>query len=272
MGSDRGLGSGGQVERLRKNMATHRSLLQPLDISSARRLDGTRRCTLSEQNLVGIGLYTPVEAQRLLGVSASKIGRWLRGHSAKGQHYKPLWTPQIDLKDDAIYLGFKDLMEVRAADQFISAGVSPQTIRKAIQEAQKHLDEVRPLSTSRFRTDGRTIFLEIAENEHDIKLLDLFKKQYAFSKIMERSLKDVEFEGTSPHRWWVMSKRSGVLIDPELSFGQPIEHETKIPTTVLANAAKAEGSVAKAAKAWCLDPRQIERAIKFEAALGRQAA
>lgn len=227
---------------------------------------------MTDQTLVGIGLYTPVEAQRLLGVSASKISRWLRGHTTNGHDYAPLWLPQIDLKDDSVYLGFRDLMEVRAVNQFISAGVSPQMVRRAISEAQAHLDETRPLSTTRFKTDGRTIFLEIAQEEGDPTLFDLFKKQFAFSKIMERSLKDVEFEGTSPHRWWINSKRSGIVIDPAQSFGQPIEYETGIPTKVLASAANAEGSIAKAAKAWCVDRKHVERAVKFEASLQGQAA
>lgn len=227
---------------------------------------------MSFENLIGIGLYTPVEAQRLLGVSASKISRWLRGHATNQKQYQPLWEPEVMLNDGAVYLSFRDLMEVRAADQFINAGVSPQTIRKAIIEARQELNLVHPLSSTRFRIDGRTIFLEIAEQEADPKLFDLFKKQYAFSKIMERSLKDVEFDGSVPDRWWISSKRSGILVDPEYSFGQPIECETAIPTTVLANAAKAEGSVVKAARAWNVTPRQIERAVRFESTLTQKAA
>lgn len=227
---------------------------------------------MSTDNLVGIGLYTAVEAQRLLGVSASKIGRWLRGHERKGVFYEPLWKPQIDLKDGAVYLGFRDLMEVRATNQFLDAGVSPHTVRRAIMVAQEYVDTERPLSTTKFKTDGRSIFLEIAEGDEDEKLLDLFKKQYAFSKIMERSLKDVEFEGISPRRWWVISEKAGVVVDPELSFGQPVEHETGIPTSVLAKAAEAEGSIAKAAKAWCVDRKHVQRAVAFEKSLERQAA
>ncbi|MFT6607148.1 MAG: hypothetical protein ACJA2X_002358 [Halocynthiibacter sp.] len=227
---------------------------------------------MTPNNLIGIGLYTPIEAQRLLGVSASKIGRWLSGHERKGVRYAPLWEPQIDLNDGAVYLGFRDLMEVRAANQFLDAGVSPQAVRRAIIVAQEYVDAERPLSTTRFKTDGRSIFLEIAEGEGDKKLLDLFKKQYAFSKIMERSLKDVEFDGITPSRWWIGSQKSGVVLDPQQSFGQPIEHETGIPTVVLAKAVEAEGSVTKAAKAWCVERKHVQRAVDFERSLTRQAA
>ena len=145
-------------------------------------------------------------------------------------------------------------------------------LRKAIVVARHDLIVLHPLSSTRFRTDGRTIFLEIAEQEKDPMLFDLFNKQYAFAKIMERSLKDVEFDGAVPNRWWISSKRSGILVDPEFSFGQPIEYESSIPTTVLANAAKAEGSVARAARAWDVSPKLIERAVRFENAIQLKAA
>lgn len=227
---------------------------------------------MADTDLVGIGLYTAIEAQRLLGVSASKIRRWLSGHERKGVQYDPLWTPQVNLKDDRVYLGFRDLMEVRAANQFILAGVSPHAVRRAIEVAQDYVDEERPLSTTRFKTDGRTIFLEIAKGEDDEKLLDLFKRQYAFSKIMEASLRDVEFDGITPTRWWIHSQKAGIVVDPQQSFGQPIEFETGIPTAVLANAAKAEGSVAKAARAWMVEKKHVQRAVKFEQSLTGVAA
>ena len=64
-------------------------------------------------NLIGVGLYSPAEAGRLLRVPAAKIARWLRGHRISYHEYKPLWTPQIELEDGRIYLSFRDLMEVR---------------------------------------------------------------------------------------------------------------------------------------------------------------
>lgn len=233
---------------------------------------GTAKASMPNYDLVGVGLYTPIEAQRLLGIPAAKISRWLRGHDANGKHYEPLWSPQIDLQDGAVYLGFRDLMEMRTAHQFMDAGVSAQAIRRTIYEARKYVEDERPLSTTKFKTDGRTIFLEIADEENDKKLLDLFKKQYAFAKIIERSLRDVEFEGITPSRWWIGSKRSGVVVDPQFSFGQPVEVETHIPTAVLAKSVEAEGSIEAAARAWCVDRKHIKRALDFEEAQLKAAA
>jgi hypothetical protein len=37
-----------------------------------------------------------------------------------------------------------------------------------------------PFSTQRFRTDGKTIFLEITERDHDGRMIDLKKRQQVF--------------------------------------------------------------------------------------------
>jgi uncharacterized protein (DUF433 family) len=219
---------------------------------------------VNAENLIGVGLYTPAEASRLLRIPAGKIVRWLRGHEVKGNWYERLWRPQIDLGDGRVYLGFRDLMEMRTADAFMTAGVSAIMIRRAIAEARKYVDDERPLSTTKFRTDGRSIFLEIADQNNDPKLLDLFKQQYAFKRIVEASLKGVEFEGIAPIRWWPLSKQDQILVDPERSFGQPIDAKSGVPTASLAAAARAEGSAERAAKFWRVPIQSVRRAVKFE--------
>lgn len=227
---------------------------------------------VESEKLLGIGLYTPIEAARLLNISSGKITRWLRGHTIKGKTYDPLWKPQIDLKDDKVYLGFRDLLEMRTAHAFMDVGVSAIAIRKAISEAQKYVNDERPLSTTKFKTDGLSIFLEIASETDDPQLLDVFKKQYTFKRIIDASLKDVEFDGIAPVKWWPRSKHRKIVLDPERSFGQPIEIESGVPTAILNAAAKVEGSEEKAARLWLVTPKAIRRAVEFEESLHAKAA
>lgn len=227
--------------------------------------------TANNDNLLGVGLYTPAEAGRLLGVPSAKISRWLRGHDVKGKWYEPLWHPQVDIGDGNVYLGFRDLMEMRTAYAFMAAGVSAIMIRRAIVEARKYVDDERPLSTTRFKTDGQSIFLEIANADGDAKLLDLFKRQYAFKRIVDASLRGVEFENDVPARWWPLSKERKILLDPQISFGQAIDVESGVPTAVLAAAVRAEGSAEKAAVAWQVPVSSVKRALTFEEGL-RNAA
>jgi len=226
--------------------------------------------------LIGLGLYTPAEAGRLLHVAASKISRWLRGHHIGNQQYGPLWTPQVNLNDGRIYLGFRDLMEVRVANEFISLGVSPQRVRAAIKLACEIMGENRPLSTTRFRTDGRDIFFQVVETDENgdqrERLLNLFRRQYEFRQIIEPLLKTVEFDDQGiPSSWWPLGRRANVVVDPGRSFGQPIDSASGVPTAILAMAGRREG-VAAAAQAYDVSAASVRHAIRFEATMEEQAA
>jgi hypothetical protein len=226
--------------------------------------------------LIGVGLYTPAEAGRLLHVRPAKIARWLRGHHIGEQEYKPLWDSEIDLKDGHIYLGFRDLMEVRIADKFISYGISPQRVRAAIQLAGEMTGEDRPLSTDQFRTDGREIFFRVLEmDEHGQereRLLNLFRRQYEFKQIIDPLLKTVDFDARgAPLHWWPLGRGGKIVIDPARAFGQPIDAITSVPTAALATTGHHMGVVA-AARAYDVPVASVRRAIAFEATMERQAA
>ncbi len=217
--------------------------------------------------LIGVGLYTPSEASQLLRIPDSKIRRWLHGHKANDRQYAPLWRPSIDLNDNRVYLSFRDLMEVRMVNAFIASGLSAQRVRSAIVLASNLLDRDHPLSTDRFRTDGREIFLCVIETdergEERERLLNLFRKQYVFKQIVDPLLKTIDFDGVgAPKAWWPAGRPAKIVVDPTRSFGQPIDYETRVPTAVLAAAAKLEG-VKGAATAYAVPPSSVRRAIEF---------
>lgn len=226
------------------------------------------------RDLVGIGLYTPAEAGRLLRIAPAKITRWLRGHEANGKRYEPLWQPQVDLGEEGIFLGFRDLQEVRVASTFIAQGLSAQRVRQAVELARDLVGDARPLSTARFRSDGRTVFLQVVEEDGQTKLIDLFRKQFAFRDILERSLTNLDYdEAGIPAVWWPLGRAKSVKIDPARSFGQPIEAETAVPVEALVTAVEAEGSPEAAARVWDVPVRAVKRALVFQRELDtRQAA
>ena len=216
-------------------------------------------------HLIGIGLYTLAEAGRLTQVNPAKISRWLRGNETSGKRYDALWHPQTDLGEDGIFLGFRDLQEIRVVAAFIERGLSPQRVRQAIVLARELLSEERPLSTSRFRTDGRSVFVQVVEQDREPKLIDLFKGQFAFHSIIDRSLTNLDYDAAGiPALWWPLGRSKSVVIDPARSFGQPVEAETSIPAAVLAAAAQAEGSPQAAARVWSVPVRAVKRAVAFE--------
>ncbi len=113
------------------------------------------------------GIYSVPEAARLSGVPAARIRRWLRGYAhgprKSRRRSAPVWTGQIEPRDGALALGFRDLLEVRFVDAFLRAGVSWQTMRLAHTEATRELSTDHPFCSNRFVTDGRRILLRQAQ-------------------------------------------------------------------------------------------------------------
>jgi hypothetical protein len=228
------------------------------------------------QELIGVGLYTSAEAGRLLGIPARKITRWLKGHAMNGKQYAALWDAQVRLEDDRVYLGFRDLMETRVAHAFIKNGVPPVRIRSAIDLAREVLAKDHPLSTNRFKTAGREIFLQVIETDEDgierERLLNLFKRQYEFNGILDPILKEVDFgDDEYPSRWWPIGRRANIVVDPDRSFGAPIDAESSVPTGVL-SAAGANMGIRTAARAYEVREAAVKRAMEFEEALGQRLA
>lgn len=222
-------------------------------------------------NLIGIGLYTAAEAARLLRVPRQRLHRWMGGYQYRAdgevRRAEPLWTPQIPRIDDALELSFRDLAELRFIVRFREAGLGLQTIRTALRAAQRLVDAERPFSTHRFATDGRKIFLEIADRTKEPQLIDLAKGQYAFKQMIEPSLKDLEFEDGVVARWWPLPGSRSIVIDPQRSFGQPIAADSGVPTAALAAAVEVEGTVKAAARVFEVDPNVVRDAVRFEARL-----
>jgi uncharacterized protein (DUF433 family) len=163
-------------------------------------------------------------------------------------------------------------MEVRVASAFINRGMSPQKVRRAIEIARAIIGEERPLSTAKFRTDGRTVFIQLTKEDGSDRMVDLFRDQHVFREIVEPSLKNIDFVDGIPSRWWPNGKLARIVVDPRRSFGQPIESESSVPAAVLAAAAKAEGSAEAAARVWSVTVASMRRAIGFQKGFDQRLA
>ena len=217
---------------------------------------------------IGIGYYTASEAARLIRVPPRRIQRWLEGYNftrgGKTHRSEALWRPQLPKANGHLEIGFRDLMELRFVDAFERAGLSLQAIRKCLVVAREAVGDERPFSTAKFRTDGRTIFLQALSREDEPELLDLANRQYAFNRIVEPTFKDVELVDGVPARWWPFDSNKAIVVDPARAFGQPIDSTSGIPTAVLAEAAVAEGSPARAARVYEVPASIVRKAIRFE--------
>jgi uncharacterized protein (DUF433 family) len=232
----------------------------------------------SEPDALGKGAYSAVEGLRLLNfnrpglpparrVSRNTVARWLRGYSHGedyARHSEPLWKPDYQNEDDQIELSFRDLIELRFVKTFRDLGIGLPTIRDCYRRAVEEVRDDRPFSTQRFRTDGKTIFLEITEKDHDGRMIDLKRRQQVFRTVIEPSLRDLEFDASAVSRWYPLGMRQrSVVIDPSRSFGRPIVRRG-VPTEILAEAVKIDGSIESAARLYEVPKAEIRSALEFE--------
>jgi uncharacterized protein (DUF433 family) len=215
-------------------------------------------------SLIGIGLYTPAEAARLIRVPVRTLQRWLKGHWIGDREYEALWPLHGELEDGSTYLSFLDLVQARVALALINAGLSSQKVRKAIELGRTILNTDYPFASARFRTDGRTVVLQVLIQGEDDGLIDLKDGQYLLKNVVEPSLRGLEFDKDLAVRWWPSGQEDRILIDPRRQFGQPIDAETGVPTSVLAAAVEAESSVERAARVYRVPVAAVRRAVRFE--------
>lgn len=231
---------------------------------------------------LGRGTYGATEALRLINfhrpgiapldharsVSRSTVSRWLFGYEHGAGRSEPLWEPDYvstDENEHALEVSFRDLIELRFVKTFRDAGLSLQTIRECFNRAVEAVHDPRPFSTRQFRTDGKTIFLEITDHVREGRLLDLKRRQNVFHRIVQPSLHDLEFNADVLARWFPLGmSRKSIVLDPARAFGRPIVSGGGVPTETIAQAMKVEGSPEKVAKLYELPLAAVRDAITFE--------
>lgn len=221
--------------------------------------------------LIGVGLYTFQEASKLTKASSQELRRWLKGYAYKVHALDervisaPLWQTEL-AESELEGISFHDLLEVRFVQAFRKHGVSLQTIRLASQQAREIFNHPYPFTCKRFQTDGRTIFSAALKETGEMQLLDLVKKQYAFTKIIEPSLyRGIEFgHDELASQWYPVPRSKAIVLNPSLAFGKPIVTRGSIRTSILYDAFKVEESKLFVAKLYDVPISAVEAAIRFE--------
>lgn len=162
-----------------------------------------------------IGLYSPLQAERLIGVEAEKIRRWLMpARSAAG----PLWEPEPQALGAEDTLSFKDLLELRAVAKFRQHKISLPVIREALHTLSDYLQRDYPLINPQLCTDGKQIFLKLLEESGEMAITDLSNRQNTFTNVIGPSLiAGIEFDTQGqPIRWLPDSEDQSIVIDPAM--------------------------------------------------------
>ena len=228
--------------------------------------------TETHDSLLGVGIYSVAEAARLTRVSPWRIRRWVSGYSfmSQGEQHSspPVWQGDIPRIEGGTALSFRDLLEIRAIDVFLEAGVSWKALRRAEKLGRKLLDTTHPFSTNRIRTDGRQLFAEIYEEDREPTLMDLIDSQRVFRAFVSPYLRDLSFSDAGvPICWWPYQQSRRIVIDPQRSFGQPIVRREGVPTRVLASAFNTMQSESKVAHWYGVATAAVGAAVGYEGTL-----
>lgn len=224
---------------------------------------------MADRSLLGIGVYSIPEAAKLSRVPTEYIRRWLWGYKyvVQGQMHRaaPLWKPQLPAIADARALTFRDLIEIQFVYRFRQRGISLQTIRKTIGVATELLEKSYPLSSVRFKTDGKKIFAEVIEDPGERRrVFDLKTGQYLLDYVLDYLYEGLEYSDFDELiRWWPLGKERRVLVDPRRSFGRSIVPEG-VQTNILARSWRAERDVKAVANWFEISEASVVDALEFE--------
>jgi uncharacterized protein (DUF433 family) len=169
---------------------------------------------------------------------------------------------------DARALTFRDLVEIQFVYRFRQQGISLQTIRKTIGLATELLDKSFPLSSVRFKTDGKKIFAQVIDDLTERgQVFDLKTGQYLLDYVMDFLYDALEYsEFDELVRWWPLGKDRRVIVDPKRSFGRPIVPEG-VQTNILASSFAMDGNLKAVADWYEVNESSVTDALEFERSL-----
>jgi uncharacterized protein (DUF433 family) len=222
-------------------------------------------------NLLATGIYTVSEAAYLLGTTKRKVRGWVAGYGRE----RPVITNELGWVDDRVAFSFTNLMEMRFIAFFEGAGLRLPDIRAIMNDVRDVMEHPHPFATQQiFRTDGEKIVAEITLKRSRKIIYDLKSKNYEMCTVVLDSLKDdVLYDAAGMARAWYPRKQTApnVILNPRISFGRPTLRHSRVPTSTIADAVRAEAGDTRAVAKWYEIPEsEVREAVRFETAL-RQA-
>ncbi len=226
-----------------------------------------------EVNLLTTGIYTVSEAAFLVATTKRKVRGWVTGYRRE----KPIIVNELgDLGwvDERIAFSFTNLMEMRFIAFFEGAGLRLSDIRAIMNDVREMMEHPHPFATQQiFRTDGQKIVAEITMKRSKKVIYDLKSKNYEMRSVVLESLKDdVLYDAAGMARAWYPRKQTApnVILNPRIAFGRPSLRDSRIPTSTIADAVRAEGGSTRSVATWYEIPEsEVREAVRFETDLRR---
>jgi uncharacterized protein (DUF433 family) len=228
-----------------------------------------------KHTLLGRGIYSVPDVARLTQIEPGTLHRWLRGYHFTHQGAKVfsgrVIFGEIEPIHDSFAMSFLDLQEARCLQEFRKRHIGWKRLREVHEKARLALDTDHPFSTGQFKTVGRDIVRDFADEHGDHVLLDVARDQTAFREFLEPYLRGLKFIGDFPALWFPLENSRRVVVDPKRAFGHPVVSKRGVPTLVLSRSYKAEKSYERVARWYEVDVPSVRDAVEYENQLARAA-
>ena len=211
---------------------------------------------MTTSNTLGVGLYSIVEAARLLKTSRQTVTRWAEGYSYELQSGLRTHSAVIQREEDSP-LSFGDLVELMYVREFRRANVKLEVIREASRKFRTEWDTPYPLATKKFATDGRSLLLKLGGEWKNA----LTGQHQAFFEDIGKQLVHIN---NLTSEWRPLGQDHQVILSPDLSFGKPIEVLSGAHTFVLAQAMRGDQSAKEVAWWYGTTIEGVHDAVTFE--------
>lgn len=227
---------------------------------------------------LGLGIYAREEAARLIGVTPSRLRRWVNGYTYHYVHGEtserrrrpPVVATDLPVMDQTVALSFVELMELRVVAALRAKGASLQEIRRAGDVAAEHFGTSHPFASKRVYTDGRKVFAALCRQSNSdlVQLTRGVVGQVIAGGILEPFLSEIDFDEDTKltARWWPLGKQVPVVLDPKVAFGAPVIQGTRLRTDFIADMA-VHSAPAEIALIYHLDAASVEAAMTFQVQL-----
>jgi len=217
-------------------------------------------------------IYEAAEVARLVGLTPSRVRRWLFGYhyrvGADKRERKQVPVVHREGTERSRYASFLDLIELLSVKSFLDKGLSLQRVRRACDEAASLLRLDHPFARKRFFTSGREIYLEIQSNQEVTDLLQLLSGgQWVIESIIREFAEQIDFdlESELASKWWPLGKDEYVVLDPLVSFGAPSIVGRGVKTANVYDLYRAERQRTEVVARWMsLTLAEVDAAVRFE--------
>lgn len=207
---------------------------------------------------LGTGLFTLSDVSDILRIDYRRVYAWWRKY----------WQLSVEGRDQFTgdhRLDFSNLIEFFIVEKMVKAGVRPSMVFTANEYITTALKVEKPFMRKDIldgiSTDGKELFLD-----WEGELLSLNATGQFNLSIVKDFISKIEFSEGIAEKYWPDGKKSSIVVDPKIQFGQPTVVGTRIPSEQIYLMHKAGESSAKIAFLYGIKEKAVEDAVIYHTA------